>query len=76
MDALHRKFTRRVRALMQQRRLSVNRLADFSGLGRGGLSELLAGKSSPTLRTLGRIADALGTSVRDLLPDEEPTRPR
>ena len=71
MDALHRKFVRRVRLLMQRKRLSLNRLADFSGIGRGGLSENLAGKSSPTLRTLGRIAEALDVEVRDLLPDDE-----
>lgn len=74
MDTLHRRFTRRVRQLMLQKRLSVNRLADFSGIGRGGLSELLAGKSSPTLRTMGRLADALEVSVRELLPQDEPPR--
>ncbi len=61
---------------MRDKRLSVNRLADFSGIGRGGLSEILAGKSSPTLRTLGRIADALGVAVRDLLPEDEHLRSR
>lgn len=74
MDTLHRRFTRRVRQLMVQKRLSVNRLADFSGIGRGGLSELLAGKSSPTLRTMSRIADALEVSVRDLLPEDDAPR--
>lgn len=70
MDALHRKLTKRMRELMERRKLSVNRLADFSGLGRGRVSEILAGKSSPTLRTMGRIADALEVPVRELLPDE------
>ena len=74
MDALHRKLTRRTKELMAERGLSLNRLADFSGVGRGRLSEILAGKSSPTLRTVGRLADALGVSVRDLLPDDEPAR--
>jgi transcriptional regulator with XRE-family HTH domain len=69
MDALHRGFTRRVRELMKRRELSVNRLADFSGLGRGRVSEILAGKTSPTLRTIGKLADALEVPVRDLLPE-------
>ena len=66
MDALHRTLTKNIRSLMAKRRLSVNRLADFSGVGRGRMSETLAGKSSPTVRTLGRIAEALDVSVRDL----------
>ena len=71
MDALHRKLSKRIKALMSDKGLSVNRLADFSGIGRGRMSEILAGKSSPTLRTLGRIADALGASVADLVRDDE-----
>lgn len=57
---------------MADRGYSTNRLADFSGVGRGRLSEILAGKSSPTLRTLGRLAGALAVPVRDLLPEDEP----
>lgn len=53
---------------MAQKGLSVNRLADFSGVGRGRMSEIATGRSSPTLRTLGKIADGLGVAVRDLLP--------
>lgn len=70
MDALHRKFAKRMRELMVRRKLSINRLADFSGLGRGRVSEILAGKSSPTLRTLGRLAEALDVPVRDLMPSD------
>jgi transcriptional regulator with XRE-family HTH domain len=70
MDALHRRVARRVKSLMERRGLSVNRLADFSGVGRGRMSEILSGKSSPTLRTLGRIADALGVGVEMLFRDD------
>jgi transcriptional regulator with XRE-family HTH domain len=71
VDALHRKLAKRIRSLMAAKGLSVNRLADFSGVGRGRMSELLAGKSSPTVRTLGRIADALEVNVRDLFDDSD-----
>lgn len=71
MDALHRQFTRRLKELMRRRGLSVNRLADFSGIGRGRLSEIAAGKNSPTLRTMGRLADALDVPTRELLPNPE-----
>ena len=55
---------------MKAKRLSVNRLADFSGVGRGRMSEILTGKSSPTVRTVGRIAEALDVTARDLFQDD------
>ncbi len=70
MDAVHRKLAKRIRTLMAVKSLSVNRLADFSGVGRGRMSEILGAKSSPTVRTLERVADALGVSIRDLFEDE------
>ncbi len=69
MDDLHRQMIARVRALTRKKRWSANQLADFAGLGRGYVSEVLAGKKSPTLRSLGKLAAALETSVRDLFPD-------
>jgi transcriptional regulator with XRE-family HTH domain len=71
MDALHRRFAKRVREYMALRSLSVNRLADFSGIGRGRLSEILAGRSSPTLRTVGKIADALSVSPAELFSESK-----
>jgi transcriptional regulator with XRE-family HTH domain len=70
MDALHRSLARRIKHLMRAKGLSVNRLADFSGIGRGRMSEILAAKSSPTVRTLARIADALDVRVADLFTGE------
>ncbi len=67
IDEAHRRFIARVRALMRQRRWSANKLADFSGVARGYTSDMLAGKKSPTLRTLSKIAQALEVDVRDLL---------
>lgn len=75
MDALHRTLAKRIRHLMRAKGLSVNRLADFSGIGRGRMSEILACKSSPTVRTLGRIADALDVAVADLFTgDGDPVK--
>ena len=51
---------------MKRKGWSVNKLADFSGLGRGYLSDVLTAKKSPTVRTLVKIADALEIEVRDL----------
>lgn len=59
----------RIRTAMDKRGWSANQLADFAGVARGFLSELLAGKKSPSLRTLAKIAAALDVSLRDLVPD-------
>lgn len=66
-DETHRRFIARIRALMRQRRWSANKLADFAVVGRGYLSDVLAGKKSPTLRTMVKLARALEVDVRDLL---------
>lgn len=66
LDPIHAAFAKRVQQLMAAKKLSVNMLADFSGIGRGRLSEILRGRSSPTLRTVAKIAAALDTTVQDL----------
>jgi transcriptional regulator with XRE-family HTH domain len=44
----------------------LNQLADFSGLGRGYLSDVLTAKKSPTVRTLVKLSEALEIEVGDL----------
>jgi transcriptional regulator with XRE-family HTH domain len=44
----------------------LTRLAGFSGLVAGYRSNLLARKTSPTVRTLSKIAKALDVDVADL----------
>ena len=70
-DRVHRQLILSVRGHMRRKAWSVNKLADFSGLGRGYLSDVLTAKKSPTVRTLVKIADALEIEVRDLF--ETPT---
>ncbi len=67
MDDLHKLTVARIRAAARKKKWSANQLADFAGLGRGYLSEVLAGKKSPTLRTLAKLAAGLEVSVRDLV---------
>lgn len=78
MDATHKAFSENVQRLMAARGWSINKLADFSGIGRGNLSELLAldTRRSPTLRTMVRVADALEVPCFQLLmpPDQPNTR--
>ena len=64
-DEPHERVIRRIRSVAKQRGWSVNKLADFADVGRGYLSDVLAGKKSPTLRTLVKISRALDTDVRE-----------
>jgi DNA-binding phage protein len=66
MDSVHRELVTRIREMVRRKHWSANQLADFSGVGRGYLSDILSGKKSPTVRTLVKIAEALEVDVRDL----------
>ncbi len=65
-DRVHRQLILSVRGQMKRKRWSLNKLADFSGLGRGYLSDVLAAKKSPTVRTLVKLAEALEIEFGDL----------
>ena len=52
------------------RGLTMQRLADAAALSGGYLSEVLAGKKSPTLRTLARLCAVLQLDVIDLFRDD------
>lgn len=67
MDEVHRKLAARIKALAKRRGWSVNKLADFAVVGRGYLSDVLAGRKSPTVRTLAKLASALEVEVKELL---------
>ncbi|HYD55046.1 MAG TPA: helix-turn-helix transcriptional regulator [Gemmatimonadaceae bacterium] len=66
MDDVHRRLIANIKARAKRRRLSANKLADFADVGRGYLSDVLAGHKSPTVRTLVKLATALEVDIREL----------
>jgi transcriptional regulator with XRE-family HTH domain len=61
----------RLRQLREARRVSMRTLATMSGLSANALSMIERGKTSPSISTLYRIADALTVPVTDFFgPDE------
>jgi DNA-binding Xre family transcriptional regulator len=70
-DTLHRHVASCIRELARRRAVSLNKLADFADISRSHLARILNGESSPSLSTLRRIAAALDTSTRDLLPPSD-----
>lgn len=53
----------RLRQLRQERRLSMRSLAKLSGLSTNALSMIERGRSSPSVSTLYKMADALGVPI-------------
>jgi transcriptional regulator with XRE-family HTH domain len=57
----------RVKALRQQRGLLQKQLAEKAGLTASMMSQIEAGRLTPTLPTLGKLAGAFGVSIPELL---------
>ena len=64
------KVGERVRKLRQQRGATLKRVAQLSGLSDRFIIEVEKGKANPSLTSINRIADALQTSFKDLLPSD------
>ena len=65
-----------VRKLRQQRGITLKRVAQLSGLSARFIIEVEKGKANPSLASVISLADALQTSVTDLLPSDNPTAAR
>ena len=61
---------RNVRARRKQLGLSQEELAFRAGMKRSYLSDLERGARNPTVRALGRLAEALGAAPEELLVGE------
>ena len=67
----------RIKELREQMGVSQNKLAKLAGMSQAAISIIESGKKSPTVDTLGRIAQAIGCTVSDLtgmddLPQPDP----
>ena len=66
----------RLRAIRRLRRCTLRTVADRAGVSESFLSQVERGRSSASIASLRRIADALGVSVADLFDQTEPAVPR
>ena len=67
------KLGQEVRKLRQQRGITLKRMAQLSGLSDRFLIEVEKGKANPSLTSLVSLADALQTSLTELLPGDNQT---
>jgi len=71
-DGLDHLVTNRLRALRAERGLSLDALAQASGVSRAMISRIERGETSPTASLLGRLCAGLGTDLGWLFqPDAE-----
>lgn len=61
----------RIREIREEQGLSQNALAKKAGISQAGLSAIESTTKSPSIEILGKIADALKTSVASLTNDQE-----
>ncbi|HEX5035990.1 MAG TPA: helix-turn-helix transcriptional regulator [bacterium] len=66
-DALVSIAGKNLRRLRRQRGLSLDRLAEVSGVSRAMISHVELGQSAPTIVTLDKIAKGLGVSIMSFL---------
>jgi transcriptional regulator with XRE-family HTH domain len=59
----------KIRELRKRKNLSLTRLSELTGIAASNLSSLELNKSSPTLNTLVRIADAFNMKVSEFLDE-------
>lgn len=71
MDALHRRVTKRIRELAGERKIPISHLPDHADVSRSHFWDVMAGKKSPTLAWLDKIARALDADVSDLVPPRQ-----
>lgn len=61
---------RNIRKLLKEKDMTQSELALRSGVNRPHLSSICAGRRMPRLTTLGAIARALGTNVKEIIEEK------
>lgn len=61
----------RIKEIMNQRNVTSAWLADKIGISKVAISNIVTGKSSPTLENLCKISDALNVSIAELVGEKE-----
>jgi len=73
-DAISVDVGERLRMLREARSISIRGLAAKSGLSANALSMIERGRTSPSVSTLYKLADALGTSITSFFGDQDDRR--
>ena len=71
MQNLTQTISKNLAKLRLQKRLSLDRLSELSGVSKAMLSQIERGESNPTVNTLWKIATGLRVSFNDLLWEDK-----
>lgn len=67
VDATHANLAAQIRARAEAQGIPLSHVADRAGVGRAHLYGVLAGRSSPSLTWIVKIAEVLGVEPAELL---------
>ena len=67
VQELHARIAGNLRQLAERQGIPLSHLPDHAGVGRSHFWEVLAGRKSPTLAWLVRVATALDVDIGELL---------
>ncbi|WP_018704083.1 helix-turn-helix domain-containing protein [Anaeromusa acidaminophila] len=71
MHNLTQTISKNLAKLRLQKRLSLDKLSELSGVSKAMLSQIERGESNPTVNTLWKIATGLRVSFNDLLWEDK-----
>jgi transcriptional regulator with XRE-family HTH domain len=69
---LGRRVAERLKVLRKSRNLSLDELAEASGVSRAALSQIETNRTNPTIGILWKVAVGIGIPFADLLADDRP----
>ena len=69
LDNLSKNFGKKIKIERIKQEISQEKLAELAGLHRTTLGTIENGKTSPTLDSIARIANALNLTISELLVD-------
>jgi hypothetical protein len=67
VDELHRRIVKRIRLYARDAGIEVSHLPDRADVGRSHFWDVMAGRKSPTVKWLRKVADALKVDTGDLI---------
>ncbi|WP_068620154.1 helix-turn-helix domain-containing protein [Paenibacillus tuaregi] len=72
MEHIHKKVGKNIQAIRKSRGLSLDQVAELTGVSKAMIGQIERGDSNPTISVLWRIVNGLRISFTSLIEDEEP----
>jgi len=72
MDQIHKKVGKNLQAVRKARGLSLEQVAELTGVSKAMIGQIERGDSNPTISVLWKIVNGLRISFTSLIEEEEP----